>query len=74
MNIHLPATCILGFTRGTRVLTHPHIQQDPRYIMKHRPSLPIFGICLGNQILALAAGATTYKMKRRGLERTKQQK
>ncbi|KAL4172764.1 Oxidoreductase [Phytophthora ramorum] len=24
---------------------------------------PIFGICLGNQILALAAGATTYKMK-----------
>jgi carbamoylphosphate synthase small subunit len=42
--------------------------------MKHRPSLPIFGICLGNQILALAAGATTYKMKRRGLLRTKQQK
>lgn len=24
---------------------------------------PIFGICLGNQILALAAGAKTYKMK-----------
>lgn len=24
---------------------------------------PVFGICLGNQILALAAGATTYKMK-----------
>ena len=24
---------------------------------------PIFGICLGNQILALAAGADTYKMK-----------
>ena len=24
---------------------------------------PLFGICLGNQILALAAGATTYKMK-----------
>eukprot|EP00949_MAST-11_sp_MAST-11-sp1_P004227 g4227.t1 len=26
-------------------------------------SKPIFGICLGNQILALAAGASTYKMK-----------
>lgn len=24
---------------------------------------PIFGICLGNQLLAIAAGATTYKMK-----------
>jgi carbamoylphosphate synthase small subunit len=24
---------------------------------------PVFGICLGNQILALASGAKTYKMK-----------
>ncbi len=24
---------------------------------------PIFGVCLGNQLLALAAGATTYKLK-----------
>mmetsp|Transcript_44556 Transcript_44556/g.90012 ORF Transcript_44556/g.90012 Transcript_44556/m.90012 type:complete len:1247 (-) Transcript_44556:249-3989(-) len=24
---------------------------------------PLFGICLGNQLLAIAAGATTYKMK-----------
>lgn len=24
---------------------------------------PVFGICLGNQLLALAAGATTFKMK-----------
>ena len=27
------------------------------------PPKPIFGICLGNQILALACGASTYKMK-----------
>ena len=40
-----------------------------RYIMKHRPSTPIFGICLGNQILALAAGASTYKMKLPGWSR-----
>ncbi len=26
-------------------------------------SKPIFGICLGNQLLSLAAGATTYKLK-----------
>jgi carbamoyl-phosphate synthase small subunit len=26
-------------------------------------SRPIFGICLGNQIMSLAAGASTYKMK-----------
>ena len=28
-----------------------------------KESLPIFGICLGNQILALAAGGNTYKLK-----------
>jgi carbamoyl-phosphate synthase large subunit/carbamoyl-phosphate synthase small subunit len=32
-------------------------------VMELRPNCPIFGICLGHQILALAAGATTYKMK-----------
>merc|ERR1719230_1310622 len=34
-----------------------------RKVMQQRPTTPIFGICLGNQLLALAAGATTYKMK-----------
>ena len=40
----------------------PEIQvEHVKYIMQTRPSTPIFGICLGNQILALAAGASTYK-------------
>merc|ERR1719210_339266 len=34
-----------------------------RIVMQKRPKTPIFGICLGNQILGLAAGAKTYKMK-----------
>jgi len=34
-----------------------------RTLMQRSPTVPIFGICLGNQILALAAGAKTYKMK-----------
>jgi carbamoyl-phosphate synthase small subunit len=36
-----------------------HIQK----LMGTRPNVPIFGICLGNQLLALASGAKTYKMK-----------
>jgi len=31
--------------------------------MRERPEVPIFGICLGNQIMALAAGAKCFKMK-----------
>jgi len=34
-----------------------------QYAMKVEPPKPIFGICLGNQVLSLAAGAKTYKMK-----------
>merc|ERR1719160_2438986 len=36
---------------------------DPTQMMERNSSTPIFGICLGNQVLALAAGAKTYKMK-----------
>ncbi|MEO1009076.1 MAG: glutamine-hydrolyzing carbamoyl-phosphate synthase small subunit [Planctomycetota bacterium] len=34
-----------------------------RSILARREALPTFGICLGNQLLALAAGASTYKLK-----------
>jgi carbamoyl-phosphate synthase small subunit len=37
--------------------------ENVKKVMAQRPTTPIFGICMGNQILALAAGATTYKMK-----------
>ena len=34
-----------------------------QYALTLEPARPIFGICLGNQLLALAAGAKTYKLK-----------
>jgi carbamoylphosphate synthase large subunit/anthranilate/para-aminobenzoate synthase component II len=34
-----------------------------QYALGLVPAKPIFGICLGNQLLALAAGAKTYKLK-----------
>jgi carbamoyl-phosphate synthase/aspartate carbamoyltransferase len=34
-----------------------------QYALVLDPPRPIFGICLGNQLLALAAGAKTYKLK-----------
>jgi len=39
--------------------TIKHLQK----FMTNRPEVPIFGICLGHQLLALASGAKTYKMK-----------
>ena len=34
-----------------------------QYALQLSPPKPIFGICLGNQLLALACGGKTYKMK-----------
>lgn len=34
-----------------------------QYALSLEPARPIFGICLGNQLLSLAAGAKTYKLK-----------
>jgi carbamoyl-phosphate synthase small subunit len=43
----------------------PMIVKKTHEIVKKclRAKIPVFGICLGNQILAIAAGAKTYKLK-----------
>jgi carbamoyl-phosphate synthase small subunit len=41
----------------------PQTIKSIQYAMKVEPPRPIFGICLGNQLLSLAAGADTFKMK-----------
>ncbi|CAD7944972.1 unnamed protein product [Amoebophrya sp. A25] len=47
---------------GDPALCVAAIQNLKKFMAENRPT-PIFGICLGNQLLALAAGAKTYKMK-----------
>jgi len=42
---------------------HDHIRQAMKMKNAHNKPIPIFGICLGNQVLAIAAGAKTYKLK-----------
>ena len=39
----------------------PTVENVKRLI--EQSSIPVFGICLGNQVMALAAGADTYKLK-----------
>eukprot|EP00904_Undaria_pinnatifida_P012342 jgi/Undpi1/8238/HiC_scaffold_25.g10708.m1 len=51
---------------GDPVMCTPTIE-SLKWLMKQaeggKKPVPIFGICLGNQLLALAAGAKTFKMK-----------
>ena len=41
----------------------PSTIKSIQYALALDPPRPIFGICLGNQLLALASGASTYKLK-----------
>jgi len=41
----------------------PETTASIKYALNLETPKPIFGICLGNQLLALAAGATTFKLK-----------
>ena len=34
-----------------------------RQVIKEQSDVPIFGICMGHQILSLATGCSSYKMK-----------
>ena len=44
------------------VLTYPLIRKLLKEFLNQKIEKPIFGICLGHQIMAKAAGAKTYKM------------
>ena len=54
---------------GVIISNGPGDPAKPAYVVEtvrkliNETNLPIFGICLGHQILALAAGAKTYKLK-----------
>jgi carbamoyl-phosphate synthase small subunit len=41
----------------------PYVVETVRKLIHHTPCIPMFGICLGHQILCLAFGGKTYKLK-----------
>jgi carbamoyl-phosphate synthase/aspartate carbamoyltransferase len=68
---HYDALCISNGPGDPRVLTNL-IQQLKNLIVNTNSGLSILGICLGHQLLALAAGASVRKMKfgNRGLNQS----
>ncbi len=52
---------LIGNGPGDPANLLPLVEQI-RWYLNHPRRLPVMGICLGNQILALAAGASTYKL------------
>jgi len=57
---HAPAGVVISNGPGDPKQCAPTIAAVRRLIQEN---VPLFGICLGNQILALAAGGDTYKLK-----------
>ncbi len=49
-----PTFCQKTIENVRALLARESAKEDP---------IPVFGICLGNQIMGLAAGAKTYKLK-----------
>ena len=41
----------------------PEVTERIRELLESQPELPVFGICLGHQLLCLALGGRTYKLK-----------
>lgn len=53
----------LFLSNGPGDPAHPGLKPTVRMIEELKEELPIMGICMGNQLLSLAFGGRTYKMK-----------
>ena len=58
--VHNPAGVVLSNGPGDPIVCKETIETASELIER---SIPTLGICLGNQILALAGGAKTHKLK-----------